>query len=39
MQKFYTFTTIERDSESEWSDSRPSEMLLWNFLRKVFAVL
>jgi len=28
MQKFYTSTTIERDSESEGSDSRPPEMLL-----------
>ena len=29
MRKFYTSTTtIERDSESEGSDSRPPEMLL-----------
>jgi hypothetical protein len=28
MRKFYTSTTIERDSESEESDSRPPEMLL-----------
>jgi hypothetical protein len=38
MRKFYTSTTIERDSESEGSDSRPPEMLLLSFLRKIFAV-